>query len=129
MSTQYWSSSTILRTPRRWPSMVARRFRICFLSACMNFLIPSPWAGGQYTLATVRFVCLFPRTPCVSIESGIAPADKRHQKERTCPAAREPVRRPHAQHLAKDVPEHGHARDDKGDRAQFEEHSPTKLPV
>src|SRR5205814_1866025 len=37
MSTQYWSSSTILRMPLRWPSMVARRFRICFLSLCISF--------------------------------------------------------------------------------------------
>src|SRR5947209_7046915 len=36
MSTQYWSASTILRIPLRWPSMVARRFRICFLSLCIG---------------------------------------------------------------------------------------------
>src|SRR5216684_2370839 len=130
MSTQYWSSSTILRTPRRWPSMVARRFRICFLSACMESLIPSPWAGGNIdTIATVRFACLFPRTPRVTIQPRIAPEDKRHQKERACPTASEPVRRSHTQHLAQDVPEHGHARDDKGDRAQFEDRSPTKVPI
>src|SRR5712691_7957971 len=40
--------------PLRWPSIVARRFRICFLSLCISrarFLIP-PHQGGGYQNCT-----------------------------------------------------------------------------
>src|SRR5579859_980501 len=33
--------------PRRWPSMVARRLRICFLSACMVLGYPPLLGGGH----------------------------------------------------------------------------------
>src|SRR5438128_11759017 len=52
MSTQYWSSSTILRMPRKWPSIVARRFRICFLSACIETPFPPGGEGGAATAYT-----------------------------------------------------------------------------
>src|SRR2546421_603182 len=60
MSTQYWSSSTILRMPLRCPSMVARRFRICFLSLCMGRLemlmidYTRPRGEGVAELYTIR---------------------------------------------------------------------------
>src|SRR5437868_5879418 len=60
MSTQYWSSSTILRMPLTCPSMVARRFRICFLSVFIGAsrAPPPPWEGVPAELAYHLIPCV-----------------------------------------------------------------------